>query len=86
MVFSFIISIAGMGGLMLYQTNGTSNALFSLFVLGAKFGISSAFNLVYLGNNLLFPISIKATSYGICNFVARLFTIGAPFFAELKPI
>ena len=60
--------------------------MFSLFVLGSKYGISSAFNLCYLGNNFLFPVSILATSYGVCNIFARLITIGAPYFAELKPI
>ena len=90
MLVSFIISIIGMTALTFVDPddpeNKPSNTVIAIMVLGAKFGISSAFNLVYLGNNLLFPVSIKATSYGICNFVARLFTIGAPFFAELKPV
>lgn len=90
MFVSFLISIVGMTALTLVNPDDPeskpSNTVIATMVLGAKFGISSAFNLVYLGNNLLFPVSIKATSYGICNFVSRLFTVGAPFFAELKPI
>lgn len=43
------------------------------------------FNLAYLGNMLLFPTSLVASSYGICNLFARAGTIFAPFIAELKP-
>ena len=32
----------------------------------------------------LFPFYKRATSIGICNFVARCFTIGAPMVAELE--
>jgi len=56
-----------------------------LFILGAKFGVSSSFNIVYIGTYDLFPISIVGTCYGICNIFARIACIVAPLFAELKP-
>lgn len=34
---------------------------------------------------MLFPISIVATSYGICNVFSRVLTIAAPSVAEIKP-
>lgn len=77
---SFMISLIGMGSLLIYQ--GKNQYLFGLFIFIGKFGFSSAFNICYLGNAVLFPGSILATSYGICNFLAKVFTIGAPFIAE----
>ena len=65
--------------------DGKSDAIFALFVLGSKFGIASAFNVAYCANNLVFPISIVSTTYGICNFIARVGTIAAPYVAEMYP-
>ena len=53
--------------------------------MGSKFGISSVFNLVYLGNTQIFPTSIVATTYGVCGVFARVFTIFAPYVAEITP-
>ena len=33
--------------------------------------------------DVIFPFKTRATSIGICNFVARSITIGAPLVAEL---
>ena len=60
--------------------------IFSALMLGSMFGVSSAVNLSWVGNNTLFPASMKATSIGICSVMARVFTMGAPLFAELKPV
>ena len=43
------------------------------------------FNIGYVGNTHLFPISVVATSYGLCNLFARGSSILAPLVAELKP-
>ena len=83
LVASFLISLAGMISLIFYT--GSEDFMFSLFVLGGKFGISSAFTVAYCGNVILFPVNILATSFGICNFFARISTISAPYIAELKP-
>ena len=47
--------------------------------------MSACFNLAYVGNQMLFPIQIVATSYGICNVFSRCATIAAPGVAEIKP-
>ena len=51
-------------------------------VLGAKFGVSSAFNCVFLANEL-FPSTYASTTMGVCNFFARLAAIVAPMAAEV---
>ncbi len=48
-----------------------------LFVLGSKFGISGSFNVVYLANGL-FPPLYSSTTFGLCNFFARLASMLAP--------
>lgn len=54
-------------------------------LLGCKFGISCAKSTAYLANYQVFPVAIVATAFGICNVIARVSTIFAPFIAELKP-
>lgn len=83
LTISYAIAFTGM--LCLFITQTSDQRLLSIFILGSKFGVSQVFNLAYLGNMMLFPTSLLATSYGICNLFARGGTIFAPFVAELKP-
>jgi hypothetical protein len=83
---SFLISMMGMGALIAYQPHGDSQVLLSLFILGSIGGVSCAFNICYLGTHTLFPVSIVATAFGVCNCAARVFTIAAPYVAELPPV
>ena len=80
---SFFLSFLGMISLIFYT--GNESIWFSVFVLGSKFGISSAFNAAYCSNVILFPVGILSTTFGICNFAARITTIAAPYVAELIP-
>lgn len=80
---SFVIALVGMNSLIFFDTE--NQLLLCLFVLGSKFGVSCAFNLAYIGNNILFPVKILGTSYGVCNVFGRLATIFSPLVAELKP-
>lgn len=41
--------------------------------------------MAYLGNVRIFPTSLVATSFGVCNIFARFGTQFAPFIAELQP-
>jgi hypothetical protein len=82
-VFSFFLGALGMLCLILINTD--DQFFLSLFILGSKFGIASAFNLVYLGNSQVFPVTIVGTSYGLCGLFARIFTIFTPYVAEIKP-
>jgi hypothetical protein len=76
-----MIGFAGMISLILVKTE--SQFWIALFILGSKFGISSVYNIAYIGNTEIFPISVVATSFGVCNLVSRLATIFSPFVAEL---
>ena len=82
-ILSFAMSFAGMLALIVYS--GDNVYYMAVFVLGTKFGVSCAFNTAYCANNLVFPVTIVATSYGVCNFFARLLTIAAPYVAEIDP-
>lgn len=81
---AFVISfaISALGGFLIAFAPATG-LLIASFVLLAKFGISFAFNLVYLITPTLFPVEITATAFGICNVVARFSTILSPILAEL---
>ena len=69
----------------LILSTSTNKIVISIFVLGSKFGISSAFNTAYCANILVFPVSMVATTLGLCNFLSRLGTIFAPYVAEITP-
>jgi hypothetical protein len=84
LISSFCLSFIGMLFLII-NGQGAGQFLISLYVLGSKFGISSTFNMAYLGNPMLFPTEVLSISFGACNIFARVSTILAPFVAELKP-
>lgn len=72
---SFLIGIVGSISLM---TLGDANKNFiPIMVLGTKFGISGSFNVVYLANSL-FPPIYSSTTFGFCNFFARIASMLAP--------
>ena len=82
---SFFISSLGM--ILISYLNTENNVALSAFcILLSKFGVSAAVNMMYTANVQLFPISIIATTFGITNFFSRIFTILAPYVAELKPV
>jgi hypothetical protein len=72
---SFLICIWGF--------NSPSTYVLPILVLFAKFGVSGAFNVVYLSNGLLFPTLFTASSMGICNIFARTISIAAPNIAAI---
>lgn len=78
LISSFCLSFIGMLFLII-NGQGAGQFLISLYVLGSKFGISSTFNMAYLGNPMLFPTEVLSISFGACNIFARVSTILAPF-------
>lgn len=83
LVVSFGIAAAGMLCLIFVKTE--NEIVLSIFILGSKYGVTQVFNMSYLGNVKVFPTSLVATSFGLCNIIARFGTQFAPFIAELKP-
>ena len=57
---SYAVALVGMFCLMVTTTE--SKEWISLFILGSKFGVSSAFNVAYVGNYELFPVNMVATT------------------------
>jgi hypothetical protein len=75
--FLICISFTLVGGLMIIFLH-TFTSFMPVFIMFAKIGTSSTFNLVFLANSDLFPTLFSATAIGICNFFARILTISAP--------
>ena len=80
-VLSFSISVCGSFAILCLTDVPD---LMPIFVMCAKFGIASAFNLVYVSNADVFPTLFSVTAMGICNFGARIATIMAPEIAEAE--
>ena len=55
-----------------------------VFISIAKFGISAAFNMVFLAFVALTPVQFTSSMFGLANFVARWVTFLAPLTAELE--
>ena len=82
-VISYMIGLVGM--LFLVMTDTLQYGWLSLFILGSKFGVSSTFNIAFIAIYQIFPATIMATCFGVCNVGARFATILSPYVAELKP-
>ena len=79
----------GTGILLIYsEINGSviedNNMFYPVLLLFINLGIVAEFDVVYLINAEYFPPAILGTAYGICNVVARLISILAPFVAKLE--
>ena len=87
---SFGIASTGMLLICVWGYNATNEHgqtwTLPILVMISKFGISAAFNLVYLGNGVLFPTLFTATSMGLCNIFARTASIASPFIAEIPGV
>ena len=66
--------IASIGGILLIFCFGIVSVM-PVFVLLAKFGVSFAFNVSYLGTPQLFPVVLTGTAFGICNIFSRFSTV-----------
>lgn len=82
LIGSNLLAIVGMSALNL---DLQSQILLPLCILGSKFGVACAFNVAFVSNQQLFPVSFVATSMGYCNIFSNVGTIFAPYVAELKP-
>ena len=59
-----------------------SHAVNALAMTG-KFAITCAFAMMYLYTSELYPTSIRTMGLGVCNAMARVAGVFAPFAAEL---
>ena len=79
------ITAIGTLGVMLFQSlyNGDSALPQAACYLLLYVGIVTAFDLVYLVVNDLFPTIFLATAYGSCNVAGRFISIFAPLVAVI---
>ena len=79
-----MLSVSGALMLLGYGLSHQESILFPMFILIAKFGISSAFNILYVSHSTVFPVLFSATALGMCNFVTRIFTAISPILAQIE--
>ena len=82
-ILSFFVSILGFVFLLQAILCGFPDKI-PFFISLAKFGISSAFNITYIGSVKLIPTLFAASVFGFSNVVARTVTIFAPVVAEIE--
>ena len=70
--------------ILFYALNHQTSWTFPVLVMLTKFGVSCAFNVLYVSHGTLWPVLFTATAMGICNSVAKLFAGMSPIFAEMQ--
>ena len=73
--------VGACGAILIIFFEATYTDMVPFFVLLAKFGVGSAFGLIYLAN-FIFPTKYATQTMGYCNTAARFFTIMSPMIAE----
>lgn len=81
LVISYLIAVVFGGALLLLSSYEN---LIVLFLFGAKLGVAATYNVLTIVNINSFPQDFRTTSFGICNFFARISGITAPLCAELS--
>jgi hypothetical protein len=86
LIMSFGMATVGAFVICIWGWTAGGDWTLPILVIFTKFGVSAAFNVIYLGNGVLFPTLFTATSMGICNMFARTSSIAAPFVAEIDGV
>ena len=82
LVISFFFAFSGCLLITLLESDSKYNANYMpLCVLLTRFGIGSAFGLIYLGN-FIFPVQYASQTLSFCNTFARFFTVISPVISE----
>ena len=76
----YAVSALGTALLLVFWTN---SSLVPIFIVLSRFGIVAAFNMCYIFGVQLIPTIFAASTFGICNAVARITTTSAPVIAEI---
>ncbi len=81
-LISFVIALIAL--LIMLLCHHLNEYLFALIFLLMKSAYCMNFSALFCIHNDLFPTQLLASSYGFCNFLARLFTLLAPLLAEVE--
>ena len=78
--------LSAFGGIviLIYGLQHQESFMFPCLIMLARFGVSAAFNAVFIGHDSLFPVLFASTSFGICNFLARSFTAVSTMMSQLE--
>ncbi|CAI2363436.1 unnamed protein product [Moneuplotes crassus] len=81
LIVCFMLSLASAIPLLFVN----NSIVIAICVFSGKFFIEGGFTVAYFVNPEIFHPLFVPFSFGLCNFVARIFTIFAPQVAEIKP-
>lgn len=85
-LFAMAFMIAFLGSFSLLQLQDDENPiLVAVFIMMTKFGVSMGWVAACLCLIELFPASLVATAFGICNVSNKLVCMIAPIVAEIAP-
>jgi len=68
---SFSFLLACFFGVLIIFFKGAGIFFMAFFVIGAKFGAASAFNLCYITTNAYFPVKFSSQVFGFVNLVSK---------------
>lgn len=84
--FLLLIACGSLGICFVGEQSGdiVDNLEVAGLILVTYMGVVAAFDIAYLINAQLFPTTVLATAYGICNIFGRTVTIGSPVAARIS--
>ena len=83
---SLSFGLSGFGGIFMYiyGLSHQDSQIFTVLIFMMKFGMSSATNLCYIGHKGCFPTLFATSSFGYCNFLGRVVSMGSSVSAQLS--
>lgn len=83
-ILGYIVSLIFLIVMLIVEYATINAVVYSFIFLLFKCGVSLSFLSLFVIHYDLFETQFIATSYGICNIVSRLITLGAPITAEMS--
>ena len=77
-------AVLALTGNVLLQIFWTNTKITTIFIVMAKFGVTSSFNMSFIAFVQLIPTIYSTTLFGFANFCARIVTMIAPVVAVLN--
>ena len=81
---SFLLETAFGVGILLYGVDNQDSVFFILLVLSSDFFCNVGWQILYVAHTTVFPTLFASTSFGFCNFLARLMAAASPEISLLK--
>ena len=84
MIIGYVVSITFLAIMIIVESSSISDFGYSMIFFLFKMGVSMVFISLFVIHQDLFPTKYLATSYGVCNTLSRIVTLGAPIVAEIR--